>query len=245
MAYLRWLDSSWYAYRHADGGQGAEAVLSARHGSGFDLWATAAELSSAKEAQDGREGQWLHRFMAARPGCTEEALADATELRPAVDEFLREVFLAGLVPMPVETARRYRILCKLIRRRVQRPLAADKGSSCAAEFERDELPEEALLRLRKRHPEWAWVSELCELDRQYPRAAIPDHIRTLERDLARRALAGDEASAEQDALDRARIKEAYEAWPPVAPGQPTSEPAGTIGTSQAGGGPVASTGPEA
>jgi hypothetical protein len=117
LAYLRWSDSNWYAYTHADGGVGDDAVFKAMHGSGPTLLVTAAELRRAGVQGDPRG---LQNWMASMGGLTDRVLSDVGELSPAADQFLFEAYNAGKLMMPPELARRYRVLRRLLRRNAER-----------------------------------------------------------------------------------------------------------------------------
>lgn len=198
MAYLRWSESPWYAYSHVDGGDGDDALLLGWHEAGFRFAATAGELDRA--GCKGAPGKLL-AFMADMPGVTDAALAHANELAPAVDQFLFEVHNAGKIQMPPEVARRYRVLKRLLKRSVRQPRHLKRKSE--AEDERG-------------FPLWfRWYAELGEFNRHYPPPDIPQEIRDLMQARAIRALAGDDVSVEQDAAERLRIAEAYDAWPPA------------------------------
>ncbi len=121
MAYLRWSDSNWYAYRHIDGGDGPKAIFMARYGtaSGLSVCLSAGEMQKARENDPSR---WLQAMINSLPGGDGVPQEDVAELHTVAEQFLHEVFMAGLIPMPRALARRYRVLRRLVRRRVNRPL---------------------------------------------------------------------------------------------------------------------------
>lgn len=194
MAYLRWSPSPWYAYAHADGGDGDEAVLVAWHESGPGLQATAKTLRRAGcESRIDR----LRNFMAGLPELTPEALRDTNRLAPAVDQFLFETYNAGKIPMPVEVARRCRVLNRLVQRAFSRPQNAQAEDA-------------------REIPLWVrWARELKELSKQYPPPPLPQPIRDLVQARALRALAGVTVDPGKDAAELAQIESARLAWPPV------------------------------
>ena len=194
MAYLRWSESPWYAYSHADGGDEDDALLVGWHEAGFRFAATAGELERA--ACKGEPGKLL-AFMADMPAVTDAAFAEADELAPAVDQFLFEVRNAGKIPMPPAVARRFRVLKRLLRRAYGQ-LRSSQGAD------------------ERGFPLWfRWYEELSDLNRQYPPPDIPQEIRDLMQARALRALAREPFPTEQDAAERLRIAGAQDGWPPV------------------------------
>ena len=195
MAYLRWSWSPWYAYSHADGGDGDDAVLIAWHERGAGVSVTAGEL-----VQAGCEGhpQRLHDFMAGRfradDDKTTAALKDVGALGPAVDQFLFEIVNAGKIAMPDDVANRYRDLKRWIKEAINVP-------------RRDQAQDS------RGFPLWfGWWTEMDEIVRCYPPPRLSREIRDLLQVRALRVLRGEDVSPEQDALERATIAAACE-WP--------------------------------
>ena len=79
MAYLRWSWSPWYAFSHADGGEGDDAVLVAWHERGAGASVTAGELFQAGcEVQPDRLRDFLaDRFNRLADGATPEQILQA------------------------------------------------------------------------------------------------------------------------------------------------------------------------
>lgn len=199
MAYLRWSYSPWHAFARADSGDRDDAVLVAWHVRGAGAIVTAGEL---RRARSERSPKRLRRFMdrelySNEPATVDSvtaALNDVDALAPTVDQFLFDVYNAGKIAMPPEVADRYRELKRWI----------DKAlSDSCAEFPVDSQGVPQL---------FAWSSELENIRRRHPPPRVSPEIRYLMHARARRMLAGEQVSPEQDALERARIAAAHE-WP--------------------------------
>ena len=197
MAYLRWSWSPWYAFSHADGGEGDDAVLVAWHECGAAASVTAGEL-----VQAGCEGnlERLRDFIADRltddEGKTTAAMKDIDALAPAVDQFLFEICNAGKIPMSAEVASRYRELKRWIEKSVNQPRQEQAVDS-------------------RGFPMWfAWCAEIDEINRRHPPPRLSREIRDLMQARALRALLGPAVSPAQDAFERAQIAAATQ-WPPL------------------------------
>ncbi len=106
MAYLRWSYSNWYVYSHADAGDLDDAVLACLHGRHRFLL-TAGELRHQAVDPDGLVLRGLLReHMAGEDLCD----PDWQEIHGAVQQFLKDVYLAGKLRMPEDIAERYRAL---------------------------------------------------------------------------------------------------------------------------------------
>jgi hypothetical protein len=122
------------------------------------------------------------------------AMKDVEALVPAVDQFLFDVANAGKIAMPPEVAHRHRELKRWIDEALADPCSKypvdSKGASMLLE----------------------WNVELEDIRRRYPPPRPSLEIRELMHARALRMLRGEDVTPEQDALERARIAEAYE-WP--------------------------------
>ena len=147
----------------------------------------------------GCEGQpaRLLAWMEGLRGMNAEALRDAGLLAPAVDQFLFETYNAGKIPMPMEVARRFRTLTRMVTRGMKQAPSAQVVDSSG-------------------YPLWlGWNAEINAINRRYPRPRVPQEIRDLMQTRALRVLAGEYVSPEQDSAERRRIAAAHDAWPPV------------------------------
>jgi hypothetical protein len=208
MAYLRWLTSTWCAYWLAGTGPGDDAILRVHSHASFDL--------SAKTLRDEgcrRSVHHLRRLVeplfAGVPAERRPDDADWVELSTAVDDFPREVYEGGLIPVPPQTARRIHLLRRLVVRGLERLEASRRSDPTATSPAR-------LAALRRI---FDWQEELTRLSRQYPPPHLPRAIRQLRDARARRLLAGEVVSPEQDADERAAIDAAQEwirQWPVAA-----------------------------
>ena len=196
MAYLRWSWSPWYAFSHADGGDGDDALLVAWHERGAGATVAVGELlrggckGDPERLRDFMEG----RFRAEAAGKA-AAMQDIDALAPAVDQFLFEVCNAGKIAMPPEVASRYRELARLIKQAVNQPRRAQAVDS-------------------RGFPMWfAWCAEIDEINRKHPPPRLSREIRDLMQARALRALLGPAVSPAQDSFELAQIAAASE-WPP-------------------------------
>lgn len=195
MAYLRWSESTWFAFSHTDGGDGDSALLVAWHAEGADATVTARELLRAGcVGQPEQLRTFMERWIRVEEHAKRAAMKDIEVLAPAVRRFLFDVYTAGKIVMPPDVADRYREL----RRRVDDALTAP-----CREHPVDSRGVSMLLE---------WSVELEEIRLRYPPPHVPREIRELMQTRALRMQQNEDVSPEQDALERARIEAACE-WP--------------------------------
>lgn len=196
MAYLRWSWSPWYAFSHADGGDGDDALLVAWHERGAGATVAVGELlRGGCEGDPERLRDFMEGGFRAEAAGKAAAMQDIDALAPAVDQFLFEVCNAGKIAMPPEVASRYRELARLIKQAVNQPLRAQAVDG-------------------RGFPMWfAWCAEIDEINRNHPPPRLSRETRDLMQARALRALLGSAVSTAQDAFELAQIAAASE-WPP-------------------------------
>lgn len=195
MAYLRWSDSTWFAFSPTDGGDGDSALLVAWHAEGADATVTARELLRAGcVGQPEQLRTFMERWIRVEEHAKRAAMKDIEVLAPAVRRFLFDVYTAGKIVMPPDVANRH---CEL-KRRIDEALTGRCG-----EHPVDSRGVSMFLE---------WSVELEEIRLRYPPPHVPRETRELMQTRALRMQRGDEVSPEQDALERARIAAACE-WP--------------------------------
>lgn len=121
--------------------------------------------------------------------------------------FMHEVFFAWLIPMPAAVAKRYRVLRRLVRRRVSRTQPSVEAAPA------DESPGEALARLLRQNPNWTWIAEIQQIERRFPPPPLPIEVRQLLAECARRVVRGENISDEQNERELRMIAEARTGWP--------------------------------
>lgn len=201
MAYLRWSSSNWHAYWQAGTPPGDEAVLTVHGHVHFAL--RAGELVARGCRGNGASlRRWILQLFKDDERIMRTTFADWVELSGAVDDFLREVYEGGRIPVPAQVARRHRVLSRWLERawtRVKRRWIQDADA--------DSIENLAL------QPLLAGIvsveNELAMNRRRYPGPNLPQDIVALMDLRARRMLRGEGISLEQEASERQRIELAY------------------------------------
>ena len=105
MAYLRWSSSNWHAYWQASTPPGDEAVLTVHGHVHFAL--RAGELVARGCWGNGASlRRWILQLFKDDERIMRTTFADWVELSRAVDDFLREVYEGGRIPVSAQVARR-------------------------------------------------------------------------------------------------------------------------------------------